>query len=218
MGAGGPGSSVPAPPEMSSSGRFGNAVTMNPSAIRSGTGAARWPHPRRVFGGGLTIESAPGQDAAVSMSLPEAAAKRDERDQAEPRQPPVDASAKTATILVVDDEQRMRRLARRILYELGYQVLEAENAAAAARLLETDISVDLLFTDVVMPGATDGRDLGYWARQHRPGLKVLLTSGFPQRAPDEGIPGGETLPLLKKPYSKEQLQAAIRTLLYAQAS
>jgi len=126
-----------------------------------------------------------------------------------------DTCGKPATILVVEDEQRMRRLARRILSELGYQVLEAENAAAAVSLLETDVSVDLLFTDVVMPGEIDGRDLGYWARRDRPGLKVLLTSGFPQEVLGERAVGaGGTLSFLKKPYSPEQLQDAIQALLY----
>jgi CheY-like chemotaxis protein len=97
-------------------------------------------------------------------------------------------------------------------------VLEADNAAAAISILERDAGVDLLFTDVVMPGELNGRDLGYWAREHRPGLKVLLTSALPQQAPGEKAPGSEILPFLKKPYSKEQLQEAIQTLLSAQAS
>jgi CheY-like chemotaxis protein len=113
---------------------------------------------------------------------------------------------------VVDDDPRIRRLARRALSELGYQVIEAENGADAARLLES-VGVDLLFTDVVMPGEIDGRTLGQWARQARPGLQVLLTSGFPQPSGAEGIPGTEALPLLKKPYSKKQLAEAIRPLL-----
>jgi CheY-like chemotaxis protein len=118
---------------------------------------------------------------------------------------------------VVDDDPRIRRLARRTLSELGYQVLEAENGADAARLLES-VGVDLLFTDVVMPGEIDGRTLGQWARQARPGLKVLLTSGFPQSDSAEGISDIEALPLLKKPYSKKQLQEAVETLLDAEVS
>jgi CheY-like chemotaxis protein len=120
----------------------------------------------------------------------------------------------------VDDERRMRRLARRTLSELGYHVLEAESGAAAARLLEKDVSVDLLFTDVVMPGEIDGRTLGQWARQERPGLKVLLTSGFPQLADAEAeaTPGTEPLRLLQKPYSKAQLQEAVETLLGSEVS
>ena len=162
-------------------------------------------------GGDLRIRSAPGEGTTVSLFLPEAAAH------AQPGRVAHPVPKGSLTVLVVDDERRLRRLAGRTLSDLGYQVLEAENAVAAARLLEQDISVDLLFTDVVMPGEVDGRTLGQWARQQRPGLKVLLTSGFPQPAPDEQA-GGDTLPFLGKPYSKEQLRDAVQTLLYAKAS
>lgn len=166
-------------------------------------------------GGDLSIRSAPGEGTTVSLFLPEAVpAGADVHPP--PRLRPVSKGA--ATVLVVDDERRLRRLARRTLSELGYRVLEAEDAAAAARLLETDDSVDLLFTDVVMPGEIDGRTLGQWARLKRPGLRVLLTSGFTQQPADEDSSEGEPLPFLKKPYSREQLQEAVQTLLYAEAS
>lgn len=163
-------------------------------------------------GGDLQISSAPGQGTTVSLFLPEAAAH------AQPGIVLHPVPRESMTVLVVDDERRMRRVARGMLSELGYQVIEAENAAAAARLLERDDSVDLLLTDVVMPGEIDGRTLGQWARLKRPGLKVLLTSGFPRQAASDDIPGGEPLPFLKKPYSREQLQEAVETLLYAEAS
>jgi DNA-binding NtrC family response regulator len=166
-------------------------------------------------GGDLSIRSAPGEGTTVSLYLPEAAPAAAQAPRGHGLHPvPKDS----VTVLVVDEELRMRRLARRTLSELGYRVIEAENAAAAARLLEKDASVDLLFTDVAMPGEIDGRTLGQWARLERPGLKVLLTSGFPQQPADEEAPEGEALPFLKKPYSKELLQEAVQTLLDAQAS
>ncbi len=169
----------------------------------------------RQSGGDLSITSAPGEGTTVSLFLPEAAPAAAQA----PRGPGLHLVPKdSVTVLVVDDERRMRRLARRTLSELGYRVIEAENAAAAARLLEKDASVDLLFTDVAMPGEIDGRTLGQWARLERPGLKVLLTSGFPQPVDAEGTPGGEALPFLKKPYSREQLQEAVQTLLFADVS
>jgi len=166
-------------------------------------------------GGDLRISSAPGQGTTVRLFLPEAAPAGAEVQPGR-AQPPI--SKDSITVLVVDDERRMRRLARRILSELGYRVLEAENAADAARLLEQDDSVTLLFTDVVMPGEIDGRTLGQWARLERPGLKVLLTSGFPEQPLEEAVPASEVLPFLKKPYSKEQLQQAVETLLRAEVS
>jgi CheY-like chemotaxis protein len=169
----------------------------------------------RQSGGDLRISTSPGQGTSVRLFLPEAAPAAAE---AQPRRVHHPAVTGSITVLVVDDERRMRRLASRILSELGYRVLEAENAADAARLLEKDDSVDLLFTDVVMPGEIDGRTLGQWARLQRPGLQVLLTSGFPEQLPDEAVPGSEVLPFLKKPYSKEQLQEAVETLLGAEDS
>ena len=153
---------------------------------------------------------------AVSLFLPQVPQEPsdDGRRGASPKRP-----GDPATVLVVDDERRMRRLARRTLSELGYQVLEAESAAAAADLLEKDVSVDLLFTDVVMPGGeVDGRNLGQWARRERPGLKVLLTSGFPRTVWEDGATGDEVLPFLRKPYSKEELQEAVQALLRTEVS
>ena len=167
-------------------------------------------------GGDLQISSEPGRGTTVSLFLPQVPQEPsdDGRRGASPKRP-----GDPATVLVVDDERRMRRLARRTLSELGCQVLEAESAAAAADLLEKDVSVDLLFTDVVMPGGEiDGRNLGQWARRERPGLKVLLTSGFPRAVWEDGATGDEWLPFLKKPYSKEELQEAVQALLRTEAS
>jgi len=166
-------------------------------------------------GGDLRISSAPGQGTTVRLFLPEAAPAAEET---QPGRGQHQALKGSMTVLVVDDEPRMRRLASRILCELGYHVLEAENAADAARLLEKDDSVALLFTDVVMPGEIDGRTLGQWARRQHPGLKVLLTSGFPVQLPEEAVPGGEVLPFLRKPYSKQQRQAALESLFRGEVS
>jgi CheY-like chemotaxis protein len=129
-----------------------------------------------------------------------------------------ETSGKGAGILLVEDDIRTRNSSRRALSELGYRVLEAENAAGAMALLEQGAAVDLLFTDVSMPGELDGRALAHWARERLPGLKVLLTSGYLQPAADEEAPGRETLPFLQKPYSKEQLQQMLLSLLESQSS
>lgn len=168
--------------------------------------------------GGSAMNGALSQGMAVPRFLPEGAPVRAGQTTTDLRQLPAKVDRQPATVLVVDDEPRMRRVARRMLSELGYQVLEAENAAAAASLLNTDASIDLLFTDVVMPGELDGRALGHLAQQARPGLGVLLTSGFSQHAAAEDSPGSGPLPLLGKPFSKEQLQKAIQTLLRGQRS
>jgi PAS domain S-box-containing protein len=117
------------------------------------------------------------------------------------------------TVLVVEDNAALRRVVTRQLGELGYRVLEAGNAAAGLRLMERQ-SVDLLLTDVVMPGGTDGRELARRARQRWPGIKVVFTSGFSEtRLNDSPGPSAFCTPLLSKPYRKEELASAAREAL-----
>jgi CheY-like chemotaxis protein len=189
--------------------------TTKPMGKGSGLGLSTALEFAQQSGGDLSISSTPGEGTTVRLFLPEAAPAAAEAQPGRVHRP---FAKDSTTVLVVDDERRMRRVASRFLSELGYRVLEAENAADAARLLEKDDSVDLLFTDVVMPGEIDGRTLGQWARLQCPGIKVLLTSGFPKQLPEAAVPGSEVLPFLKKPYSKQQLQEAVETLLDADVS
>ncbi len=117
------------------------------------------------------------------------------------------------TVLVVEDNAALRRVVMRQLGELGYRVLEAENAAAGLRLMERE-SIDLLLTDVVMPGGTNGRDLARRARQRWPGIKVVFTSGFSEtRLNGDAGPLAFCTPLLSKPYRKQDLASAAREAL-----
>ena len=110
-------------------------------------------------------------------------------------------------ILVVDDEPQLRRLATKVLRSLGYQTLEAEDAEQARKLIEESPRVDVLFTDVLMPGAVDGRVLAHWAKFTHPDLKVLMTTGGHDVSPSEGVN------VLRKPYRREELVRELRTLL-----
>jgi two-component system, chemotaxis family, CheB/CheR fusion protein len=117
------------------------------------------------------------------------------------------------TVLVVEDNTALRCVVVRQLGELGYRVLAAENATAGLRLLEQQ-SVDLLLTDIVMPGGINGRELAQRARQRWPGIKVVFTSGFSE-AWLSGHAGRlpSRAPLLSKPYRKEELASAAREAL-----
>ena len=187
----------------------------NPIGKGSGLGLSTALGFAQQSGGDVSISSAPRQGTTVSLYLPEATT--DGVDIHRQGDPPCTPTG-PATVLVVDDERRTRRMARRTLAELGYQVLEAESAAAATQLLEKGVGVDLLFTDVVMPSEMDGRALGLWARQGRPGLKVLLTTGFPGTVKEGAVSADQALPVLKKPYSKKQLREAIQALFCAEAT
>lgn len=109
------------------------------------------------------------------------------------------------TILVVDDDPLVLDYASNVLEDSGYQVLAAPDGPAALVLLRDHAQVDLLFTDVVMPGL-DGVELARRAVRERPGLKVLFTSGYAADA----IPAGR---LLKKPYRPVQLAGEVAEML-----
>ena len=84
------------------------------------------------------------------------------------------------TILVVEDDSRVRQLTIKRLKLIGYEVLEASDGPSALAILEGDDRVDLVFTDLIMPGGLSGREVAIRAREIKPGIKVLLTSGMPK--------------------------------------
>jgi PAS domain S-box-containing protein len=117
------------------------------------------------------------------------------------------------SVLVVEDNGALRRVVTRQLAELGYRVLAAENAAAGLKLLDRH-SIDLLLTDVVMPGGINGRELARRARERWPGIKIVFTSGFSEaRLNGDAGPLASCTPLLSKPYRKEDLASAAREAL-----
>jgi nitrogen-specific signal transduction histidine kinase/CheY-like chemotaxis protein len=161
-------------------------------------------------GGGLLVRSVLGEGTSVSMLLPEAA-QAIEKDDAEPT--PRSAPGGSETILLVEDELQLRNVAKLILSGLGYQVIAVESAAAARKIVETGAAVDLLFSDVVTPGAMNGRELARWALLKHPGLKVLLTTGFSEDEVSELSVDVVRFHLLPKPYTRKELAAAVRAVL-----
>src|SRR5690606_25188805 len=113
-------------------------------------------------------------------------------------------------VLVVDDEQHVREIARSMLAELGYEVAVAENGEAALRELEASGDIALLFTDCMMPGRLDGPALAVEARKLSAKLPVLFTSGVQGRVVTGQ--GDRDIAFLAKPYTAEQLDIAIRSL------
>jgi len=118
------------------------------------------------------------------------------------------------TILVVEDNSNVRRFAVRSLQKLGYQVLETENSDTAMEIISDDEqSIDLLFSDIIIPGDKNGHELALWSKQFNPKLKVLLTTGLRDGTIDEQSISGDGLALLRKPYSLEILAQYIRSQL-----
>jgi CheY-like chemotaxis protein len=117
-----------------------------------------------------------------------------------------------ATLIVVEDDDDVRDLAVTVLREAGYNVLQAMNGGIALVLLEQDIPVDLLFTDIVMPGDPDGFELAERAVELRPGLRILYTTGYagPAQPPADRPMLGR---MLRKPYRTADLLAEIADLV-----
>jgi len=121
--------------------------------------------------------------------------------------------ASSEVVLVVDDNSEVRSTAVKLLKEFGYQVLEASNGRIALEMLDAAPRVDLLFTDLIMPGGMDGKELANQAQSERPNLKVLFTSGFPGAALTNGAALDVDAPFLSKPYRKHDLAKAVGNIL-----
>jgi CheY-like chemotaxis protein len=119
------------------------------------------------------------------------------------------------TILVVEDDAALRAYTMESLRELGYRVLEAASAAAALDILGNDRDVNLLFTDVVMPGGVNGRELANEAMRRQPDLKVLFTTGYTRNAIVHHGRLDPGVHLISKPFSFAELANRIRARLDA---
>jgi len=167
-------------------------------------------------GGHVQLYSEVGQGTSVRLYLPVARALPSQAGAEGPVQPVAEVSLPVGseTILVVEDDARVRRVAVARLEDTGYRVLQAENGTQALRLLEEHREVALIFTDIVMPGGMSGDELAREARLMRPGVKIIFTSGFaePSVAVRELAAHANWL---KKPYTAMELAVRIRELLDA---
>ena len=165
-------------------------------------------------GGHVKVYSEVGVGTVVRIYLPRAKRSDGAADSAEPIGL-LPTAVGREVVLAVEDNEKLRRVLVRQLENLGYSVIEAADGKSALEILRGDGDINLLLTDVVMPGGLDGRELAQAASQIRPGLKVLFTSGFPQTAfgPDSLI--AERNLLLSKPYRRQDLAQKVREALTA---
>lgn len=163
----------------------------------------------RQSNGHIRIDSAIGQGTSVKLYLP-----RTLDPVAQPEGEAAHPATGSERILVVEDNEEVRRAVADMLEGWGYRVVAAENPDAAAALLDKDQAFDLLFTDVVMPGAISAVELAKIAQERRPGIGVLLTSGYAR----DLIPrhDGPEFPMITKPYRSDELAARVRAVLAAQ--
>ena len=163
--------------------------------------------------GHVKLYSEPGQGTAVKLYLPRLLADTPEAEtRLEPDKPP---PGRGETILVVEDDPSVREHSAASLRELGYQVLMVGDAHQALRVLTQDSAIAVLFTDIGLPGGITGRQLADTARQRRPGLKVVYTTGYARNAIVHGEVLEPATELLPKPFSYAALAAKIRAVLDA---
>lgn len=167
-------------------------------------------------GGHINISSIPGAGTSFNIYLPKAGHKtaRQDNDRAAEEEIPCGSE----TVLIVDDEEALVDIAVYKLEQLGYHVITANNGRQALDVIENNSEIDLLFTDIIMPGDMDGYHLSLAAKKIRPSIKILLTSGFANRQEgllegDAELLSGLSENLLNKPYSYIDLAVAVRRAL-----
>jgi signal transduction histidine kinase len=165
-------------------------------------------------GGEIVLDSEVGRGTSVRIFLP--------RSDTEAETPEVQADVPLfgglETILVVEDEEDVRSSTCAILSALGYEVLEANDAASAIALVESGRHIDLVFTDVVMPGRVSSLQLGEAVRAHLPEAQILYTSGYAEGVLAHEGKVSASVHLLQKPYHPDALSARIRHLLQRRRS
>ncbi|HWA48622.1 MAG TPA: PAS domain-containing protein [Dongiaceae bacterium] len=162
-------------------------------------------------GGHIKIYSEVGHGTSVKIYLPRA----DRKAQAKVAPDPAQAAPRPGreVILVVEDNSDLRTVMVKQLTDLGYETREAENAKAALAVLAKYPEVELLFTDIIMPGGMTGVELAREVRRLHPKVRILLTSGYTARAMANGFHDIEGLELLQKPFRKHDLAQRIRSIL-----
>ncbi|HTQ83660.1 MAG TPA: MASE1 domain-containing protein [Pseudolabrys sp.] len=155
-------------------------------------------------GGAVTVSSEEGAGTVVTIYLPRStkAADVDDKERAKP-------DHVQGTVMMVEDSRDVAEVTATLLEQLGYRVVRAENAAEALRHLQQGIEVDLLFSDIVMPGSMDGIALAQACQERYPHIPVLLTSGFS----DAARAADGRFDILRKPFELSALERAIETAI-----
>ncbi|MFL9814017.1 PAS domain-containing protein [Stutzerimonas sp. VN223-3] len=169
----------------------------------------------RQAGGHVQIRSEPGKGTEVTLYLPAHHAMPIPAATSSPAEQPPQA-LQGETVLVVEDDPAVRQLVLDVLSMLGYRALEAAEANAAVKILESSERIDLLVSDVGLPGM-NGRQLADIARQHRPGLGVLFMTGYAEQAASSGfLEAG--MDMISKPFAIDHLATRVREMLASNAS
>ena len=191
---------------------FDPFFTTKPLGVGTGLGLSMIYGFARQSGGQVRIYSEPGDGAMVCIYLPRHLGPAEAAE-------PVPDVAEThraragETVLIVDDEPTVRMLVLEVLEELGYAALEAADGAAGLKILQSEARIDLLVTDVGLPGGMNGRQMADAARLVRPNLEVLFITGYAENAV---VGNGHLDPgmhVMTKPFAMEALASRIKALI-----
>ncbi|HET7306542.1 MAG TPA: ATP-binding protein [Gammaproteobacteria bacterium] len=164
----------------------------------------------RQSNGHVGIESEVGRGTGIHLYLPwaEPPAAMETPDSV-----PQSSGLESATVLVVEDDPHVRPVVVELVREIGHTTVEAANGPRALKLLDERSDIDLVFTDIVMPGGVSGIDLAREARRRRPEIAVLLTSGFAAKPFEQGRDSAKEFRMIRKPYRRDELIRAIDAAL-----
>jgi PAS domain S-box-containing protein len=193
---------------------FDPFFTTKPIGMGTGLGLSMIYGFAQQSGGQARIYSEFGEGTTVKIYIPRHFGK-EEPETAASRPPEVPRAQEGETVLVVDDEPTVRMLISDTLVELGYRSIEAGDAAAGLKVLQSDVRIDLVISDVGLPGGMNGRQMVDAARTSRPGLKVLFITGYAENA---AIGNGyleRGMHVLTKPFAMEKLAARIKGIMEA---
>ena len=191
---------------------FDPFFTTKPIGMGTGLGLSMIYGFAQQSGGQARIYSEFGHGTTVCLYLPRHLGVADTAD--EPADLAEAPRAKLGeTVLVIDDEPTVRMLVTDVLEELGYRALEASDGASGLKILRSDVSVDLLITDVGLPGGMNGRQVADAARAARPGLKVLFITGYAENAVLSHGHLAAGMHVLTKPFAMDALASRIKELI-----
>jgi len=155
----------------------------------------------RQSGGGVRIRSRPGEGTEVTIYLP--------RHVADDTAATID---ELPVVLLVEDEAEVRSVIGGLLRRIGYAVADASDATAALEWLQSERRIDLMLSDLGLPGNMDGRSLAREARLHRPGLEILFCSGNPSVLPEDASGDLANFSVLTKPFRKKDLARYLKRM------
>ncbi len=191
---------------------FDPFFTTKPIGQGTGLGLSMIHGFMRQSGGQVRIDTEPGRGTTITLALPRWHGSADATDAPE-MDPVAEDQGQGETVLVIDDEETVRMLVVEVLEDAGYVTLQASDGPAGLAILNSDARIDLLVSDVGLPGGMNGRQVADAARVARPGLKVLFITGYAENA----VVAGDTLEpgmaVMTKPFQVSALGTRVREMI-----